>query len=116
MLKLCSTNSIAKKVKMTRDKGWKVMLSDWAFEQGIPTVLLVGILGGMWVGMPKYVQSMNTSNEQRTTQVVKAFVDDQERDQAESKRADEVNSDLIQELLHRTGLNVSNGKVVTDDD
>ena len=94
---------------MVKNQGWKVLICDWITEQGVPTVLLVGILIGLWVGGPKLIASMNDSNEKQTTQIVKAFVDDQERDQEERKRDDEVNSDLIRELFNRTGVNITTG-------
>jgi hypothetical protein len=35
-----------------RDKSWRDMAFRWLFSQGVSTILLFAILGGVWYGLP----------------------------------------------------------------
>lgn len=84
----------------------KERLLDFAFQQGVSTVLLLLVFGAMWQGIPMLIdrvesrmEYINDSHERRLSMVIEQHSQDRQMFQVEQKRLQEVVDALLAKIV-----------------
>jgi len=83
----------------------KDRILEFAFQQGVSTVLLLLVLAAMWQGVPMLIdrvearlEYINDSHEKRLSMVIEQHTQDRAMFQVEQKRLQEINTALLNKI------------------